>query len=172
MNLRPEANEYSAYFARYIGLVPEGNLLELLERQAAETSRLFLEVPEEKGGFRYAPGKWSLKEVLGHIADTERVMGCRALRIARGDRTAFPGFDQDLFVAGANFDARTLNSLLEEYNAVRKATVALLAGLPREAWLRRGTVSNGEMTVRALGCVIAGHELHHVSVIKSRYLQE
>lgn len=169
---RPQANEYGDYYEGYISKVPNGALQHLLARQLELTTALFRELPEDKGLYRYAPGKWSVKEVLGHIIDTERVMSYRMLRIARGDKTELPGFDQDLFVDNANFNEQPMESLLAEYTTVRAATLALLAGISDEAWLRQGTVNSFGLSARALGYIIAGHELHHMDVLKKNYLKD
>jgi len=145
-------------------------LLHILERQQQETVSLVDELTEEQGYYRYAPDKWSLKEALGHIVDNERIMSYRLLRIARGDTTPLPGYDQDVLVPGARFDLFPLAQLVEDYIAVRKATLTLLRGLTDEAWLRKGTASNVTISARALACVIAGHEIHHIRIIRERYL--
>lgn len=168
---RPEAHEYAPFYAGYIQLVAEGDLLQLLESQQAATIKLLSGIAEDKAGYRYAPGKWSLKEVLGHMLDTERIMSYRALSFARGEQGQLPGFDQDEYVGHAGFDARPLESLLAEYATVRQATLSLLRSFSDEAWSRRGIMNNNRVTVRALGYVIAGHELHHLNVIRSHYLQ-
>ena len=166
LSARPDASEYAPYFANYISLAGDGSILGKLSANPIEEALAGLsdgeaEVPP-------APGKWSLKQVLGHIIETERVMAYRALRIARGDQTPLPGFDQNLFVANGGFNARTLASLLEEMQAVRAATLALFRGLPAEAWTRTGTASGNPISVRALSWIIAGHELHHVQLLPHR----
>jgi uncharacterized damage-inducible protein DinB len=145
-------------------------LLETLERQGAETLALLRALPEERGAHRYEPDKWSVKQVVGHISDAERIFSYRALSIARGDRAALPGMEQEEWMAGVDFDARTLADLLDEFEAVRASTLHLLRHLSSEAWARRGTASDNEVTVRALAYIIAGHEAHHVGVLRERYL--
>ncbi len=167
---RPESNEYASYYEKYVSKVPDANLLETLERQGAETLALLRALPEERGAHRYAPEKWSVKQVVGHISDAERIFSYRALSIARGDRAPLPGMEQEEWMAGANFDARTLADLLDEFEAVRASTLHLLRHLSPEAWARRGVASDNEVTVRALAYIIAGHEAHHVGVLKERYL--
>lgn len=167
---RPSKEEYGTYYDRYISLVPEGDVAELLKSQYIEIEDLLASLPEERGSFRYAPGKWSLKEVVGHMADTERVMAYRLLRIARGDQTPLPGFDQDVFVKGASFDSFSLKDLLEDYSAVRRSTLTLLRGVTEEVSLRAGTVGDNPATARSLAYIIAGHEIHHLKVIRERYL--
>jgi uncharacterized damage-inducible protein DinB len=167
---RPEPNEYASYYERYISRVPDADLIETLERQGAETLALLRALPEERGAHRYEPGKWSIKQLVGHISDGERLFSYRALSIARGDRAPLPGMEQDEWMAGVDFDARTLADLLDEFEAVRAATLHLLRHLSPEAWVRRGTASDNEVTVRALAYIIAGHEAHHVGVLRERYL--
>jgi hypothetical protein len=141
-----------------------------LERQHAETQTLLGGLSEEQGASRYEPGKWSVKELVGHLIDTERILSYRLLRIARGDRTPIEGFDQDPYVANSNAGARTLRSLASEFGHVRAATLALVRGLDDAAWSRRGTANENEVTVRALAHIIAGHELHHIRILRERYL--
>jgi hypothetical protein len=167
---RPDATEYAPYYGKYIELVPAGDLIITLSQQINDTSTLLRGLSEAQAETRYAPGKWSIKEVLGHVIDTERVMSYRALRIARADETPLPGFEQDDYVRAANFDSRTLANLLEEYMAVRAATVALFRNLEATAIARRGTANNVPVTVRALAYIIAGHERHHVNVLRTKYL--
>ncbi len=160
---RPGASEYAPYFETYVSLAGEGSILGKLVANPIEEALAGLS--DAEADHPPAPGKWSPKQVLGHVIETERVMAYRALRIARGDQTPLPGFDQDLFVANAAFGHRSLASLLEEMQAVRAATLALLRGLPAEAWTRSGTVSGNPITVRALAWIIAGHELHHARLL-------
>ncbi|SFT28070.1 DinB superfamily protein [Paenibacillus sp. BC26] len=167
---RPSADEYGSHFGTYIAAAPDGDLREALEVNRSQTTALYSALTEEQALYRYAPGKWSLKEVLGHITDTERIMSYRLLRAARGDRTPLPGFDENDFVQGASFDNETVAALLENYNAVKGATAALLRSLPPEAFLRKGFASNTDISARALAYVIVGHELHHLNVIRERYL--
>lgn len=167
---RPSSGEYDPYFERYISRVPTGPIFLQLQRQLEETLGLFHGLPATKGDFAYAPGKWTLKEVVGHICDTERIMAYRALRFARNDQTALPGFDETLYVPHGGFGTRTLKSLLDEFRLVRGATVALFENLPVEAFVRRGMANETPASVRALGYVIAGHELHHVGILKEKYL--
>ena len=167
---RPEANEYASYYEKYISLVPDADVVETLARQNEEVLALLGGIPEERAGFRYEAGKWSIKEVVGHVIDAERVFAYRATAIARGDRQPLPGMDQEEYMAGSDFDARTLADLAEEFKHVRRANVLMLRGLPVEAWSRRGVASDNEVTVRALAYIIAGHEAHHVQVLRTRYL--
>jgi hypothetical protein len=167
---RPSAEEYAPYYEKYVSLVPAGDVVETLERQGAETLALLRGLSEEQAASRYEPGKWSVKEVVGHIIDGERIFAYRALRFARGDRTPLPGFEQDDYVSGGDFDARTLSDLTDEFGHVRRATLALLRPLGEAEWRRTGTASDNEVSVRALAHIIAGHELHHLNVLRARYL--
>ncbi len=167
---RPEAHEYASYYEKYVSLVPDTDLVETLERQGAETLVLLRGLSEEQGAHRYEPGKWSIKQLVGHISDGERIFSYRALAFARGDSQALPGMEQDEWMAGVDFDARTLADLAEEFEAVRSATIQLLRHLSPEAWARRGIASDNEVTVRALAYIIAGHEAHHLRVLRERYL--
>ena len=166
----PGEDEYPPYFARYISLVPKGDLLTTLGGQLEETLAVLRDVPEARGDHAYAPGKWTLKEVLVHVADAERVFGYRALRFARGDSTPLAPFDENVWAPNSGGGLRTLASVSDELRAVRAATLALLRNLPPEAPARRGVANNKEISVRALAWVIAGHELHHRRVLQERYL--
>ena len=168
ISARPESDEYGAYYGKYISLVPEGDILVALETQAPETAAL-LSRPDADGDFRYAPGKWSLKESLGHVIDAERVFSYRAMRIARNDKTPLAGFEQDDYVKYGPFGHCSLAGLVEEFLAVRKASVSLFRALDEAAWTRRGVASEKEVTVRALAYIIAGHELHHRKLFKQKY---
>jgi hypothetical protein len=166
----PEPTEYAPYYGKYIDLLEDRPLLDMLGEQIQGTLELLRSIPETKGGHRYAPDKWSIKEVVGHVIDAERVFGYRALRFSRGDATALPGFEQDSYVRAAGFDTRTLRALTDELEAVRRSTIFLFEGFSREAFARSGVASENRMSVRALGGVIAGHERHHVRVLRERYL--
>ena len=167
---RPETNEYAPYYGKYVSLVPDGDLVETLEREGAETFALLRGLTEEQGAHRYEPGKWSVRQLVGHVNDTERLFAYRLLAIARGERQPLPGMDQDEWMANVDFDARTLADLADEFEAVRGATVRLLRHLSPEALARRGTASDYEVTARALAYIIAGHAAHHVRILKERYL--
>jgi hypothetical protein len=167
--VRPEPGEYSPNFETYVSKVPGNDVVSLLEAQRLQTSQLFAASTERDGNFRYAPGKWAIKEVVGHLADSERIFAYRALRIGRGDTTLLPGFEQDDYVKTANFGEQSLADLVQEFGIVRGATLALFRSFNAEAWARRGTSSNHAVTVRALAFIIAGHELHHREILKERY---
>lgn len=166
---RPSPGEYAPYYGKYIELVPDGPIVDVLRTQMAETQRLLRSIPESRGGHAYAPGKWTIKEVVGHVTDGERVFSYRALRFARADETALPGFDENHYAPEGQFGSRTLQSLADELDIVRRSTVALFEGLPKEAATRKGVASNNPVTVQALAYIIAGHELHHVKLLKERY---
>lgn len=165
-----DAGECAPYFQRYIRQVPPGDLLATLEAQLAETVALVDQVGEARAGHRYAEGKWSVREKLGHVVDTERVFAYRALCAARGETAALPSFDENAWVADAAFEGRTLGSLLGEFTAVRRATLALLHHLDDAALGRRATVGSNPLTARAAGWIIAGHERHHQALLRERYL--
>jgi len=167
---RPQKGDYALYYEKYIALVPSGDFLEILEEQKRELTRLLSPLSEQQAEFRYAPGKWSIKEILGHINDAERIFAYRLLRIARGDQTPLPGFEQDDYIGPGNFSARTLADLLHEFSTVREASVSLLRSLDDTAWVRRGVASQKEVTVTAIAFVIAGHERHHRIILEERYL--
>jgi hypothetical protein len=167
---RPPASEYAAHYEEYLATVPEGDILEILAAQNRETLGLLEGIGEAGGGRRYAPGKWSIKQVIGHVSDVERVFAYRALAFARNDATPLPSMEQDDYVRNANFESRTLRSIAGEFAAVRAATLELFANLDGQSLLRRGKAAGNELTVRAIAFVIAGHERHHVDVIQRRYL--
>ncbi|HEY2325360.1 MAG TPA: DinB family protein [Thermoanaerobaculia bacterium] len=169
MNSRPQADEYAAYYGRYIEKVPDGDVVAHLESQGNATQKILASVSEEKAGYRYEPGKWSIKQVVGHIADAERVFAYRLLAIARGEKQPLPGFDENEYMETADFDARPLSELAEGLAATRRATMALVRSLNDEAWNRRGVASDNPISVRALAWVIAGHERHHVNILRERY---
>lgn len=165
----PGSDEYAPFYGDYVARVPDGDIVAVLEGQIGETLRMLGGITEAAADRAYAPGKWTIKEVVGHVVDSERVFGQRALRFARGDTTELPGFDQDPYVLAGGFAARSLRDLADELAAVRRATVLLFRGLPAEAWGRRGVASGHEVSVRALASIIAGHELHHRAILRERY---
>ena len=167
---RPAASEHPPYFETYLAKLPTGDLLEILESQWEELGCLLEELDDDAADFRYAEGKWSVKEVLGHLLDAERIFMYRLLCIARGEQASLPGFDENAYVANGGFQARPLEALLEEYDLVRGSTLALLRGLEEEAFTRMGTSNKNPVSVRALAWLLAGHELHHMTVLKERYL--
>jgi len=167
---RPQADEFFAYYSTYIDLVPPGDVLQSMESQLADTLGLVRGLPESRGDHRYAPGKWTIKEVLGHLSDSERVFAYRLLRIARADSTPLSGFEQDDWIRDGNFGARTLADLAQELEYVRRGNLVLMAGFDDEAMMRRGTANNHVISARALAYIIAGHERHHVKILRARYL--
>jgi uncharacterized damage-inducible protein DinB len=166
---RPQPSEYAPYYDRYISLVQGEDILDTLDQQRRQTMLLLSGRNDEDGDFRYAPGKWSAKEVLGHVCDTERIFAYRALRIARADATPVEGFEQDDYVRNGPFAQRPLADLVEDFIAVRRATLSLLRNLDEAAWSRRGIANKNEVTVRALAYTIAGHELHHRRILEEKY---
>jgi hypothetical protein len=175
----PLPGEFAPYYGRYISLVhpsesanqSSNDILASLEDQRRQMLLLLCARTEADGDFRYAPDKWTLKEVIGHLNDTERVMSYRALRISRADQTPLAGFEQDDYVRNGPFAHTTLPDLIEDYIAVRRATISLFRNLNQGDWTRRGTANNHEVSVRALAYIIAGHELHHKKIIEEKYVK-
>ena len=167
---RPNADEHDPYYGKYIAHVPDGDLVSGLRNQLIEVVELLRGLPADKADFAYAPGKWTVKEVVGHMMDVERVMAYRALRFARNDKTDLPGFDENQWAADASFRERTLDDLVEELEAVRGATIHFAKHLNTEEQTRRGKANGKEISVRALMYIIAGHERHHVALLRERYL--
>lgn len=168
---RPGNDEFLPYYATYIGKVGDGDVISLLESQLSQTVSLLRAIPDSRGTYRYADGKWSINEVLGHLIDAERLFSARALRFARADKTPVPGFEQDDYVRAAEFDKYPLSELVSEFESVRRSTVLLYRHMSEEATARRGTANNAEVSVRALAYITAGHELHHRRVIEEKYKQ-
>ena len=166
---RPEPGEYAPYYDRYISLVSGADILNTLDAQRRQMLLLLSGRDDSDGNFRYAPDKWSAKEVLGHVCDTERIFAYRALRISRGDRTPMEGFEQDDYVRNGPFNLRPLAELIEDYIAVRRATLTLLRNLDEPAWLRRGIANKNEVSVRAIAYTVSGHELHHRRILEEKY---
>jgi hypothetical protein len=166
---RPEPDEIPSHYVGYVKRVPEVDPVMVCAAQIEETAALLRGVSEPDAMYRYGRGKWSIKEVVGHLTDVERIMAYRALRIARGDTTPLPSFDENAYVPIAKFDNRSLADLVGELRTVRAATLALLRTFDAEAWLRRGTASGKPVSVRALAYVIPGHERHHVEILRTRY---
>ena len=167
---RPDATEFAPFYAGYVAAVPEGDIVTSLRRDGDEWQSLLAELPEARGGHRYAEGKWSIRQVVGHVIDAERIFTYRALRIARGDATPLAAFDENAYVETAGSDHRTLSALAEELQAVRAASVALFNSLPDDAWARTGTASGKSVSVRALAYITAGHAQHHLKILRERYL--
>jgi hypothetical protein len=167
---RPAQSEYAAYYHRYIERVPEGDIRMILRAQLADTLALLRPLTEDMAGHRYEEGKWTIRQVIGHILDTERIFLYRALRIARGDQTPLPGYNENIYADAGGFDTRPLHSLLAELEVTRAGTAAFFQNLPDEAWSRMGTANSYPISVRALAYAIAGHELHHRAILQDRYL--
>jgi hypothetical protein len=166
----PDPSEYAPYYGRYITLVAGHDVVAALEDQPRETLALLSALSEAQGDYRYAPDKWSIKEILGHVIDAERVFSYRALRFARNDRTPLASFEQDDYVRAGNFADCRLADLTEEFVSVRRASLWLFRQLNAEAWMRRGIASGNEVSVRAVAYIVAGHELHHRRVLQEKYL--
>jgi uncharacterized damage-inducible protein DinB len=166
---RPQADEYAPYYGRYISLVQGEDIVGTLDQQRRQTMMLLCSKSEADGDLRYAPEKWSAKEVLGHVCDAERIFAYRALRIARADATPMQGFEQDDYVRNGPFAQRLLADVVEDFIAVRRATISLLRNLDEAAWMRRGVANKNEVSVRALAYIIAGHELHHRAILEEKY---
>jgi hypothetical protein len=167
---RPATSEYAPYFGKYISLVSNGDIITTLDAQLNNTLALLAGIDETTAGYRYAEGKWSVKELVGHIIDAERIFAYRALRFARNDKTPLPGFEQDDYIRFGSFEQYPLTELAEEFKTVRQSTIQLFKHLAPEAWDRAGVASDNPMSVRALAWAIAGHELHHMEILRSRYL--
>ena len=168
--MKPQANEYAPYFERYISLVSEDDVVAAIERQMQETATLLASVGEEKSTFRYAPEKWSIKQVVGHVTDAERVFAYRLMCIARGETQPLPGFDENDYMRHASFDALPFAEIADGLAAARRATLSLIRGLADEAWTRTGIANQNEISVRALAYTLLGHERHHLRMLRERYL--
>jgi len=167
--VRPAAGEAADFHFRYITLVPDGDIRRILQDQLTEAMSEFDRISADRSAHRYASGKWSIREVVGHIIDTERVFAYRAMWFARGLDAALPGFDQDVAAAVAGAHERPWRSLVDEFHSVRQATLTLFHNLPADAWLRGGIASDNPITVRALAYVVAGHVRHHLTILRERY---
>lgn len=168
--IRPSVDEYAPFYTGYVQQVPDGDIVEALISGAEIAAALLGDLSDEVASRAYAPGKWTLKEVALHCADAERVFSYRALRIARGDVTPLPGFDENAYTPLSGAASRTMEDILDELQSVREASVTLFSGLPSEAWTRRGTASGNEVSARGIAWITAGHLMHHLSVIQDRYL--
>jgi len=168
--IRPLPGEYAEGFAPYIAEAPEGDVLALLQAQVEEVGALFGGLSEAQGAHAYAPGKWSLKTLIQHLSDGERIFAYRCLRIGRGDATPLPGFDEDVYAAAAGADAHRVADLLEDFRATRRASLSLFRSLPESAWPLKG-ISNGKvLSARSLPYICLGHTAHHLAVVRERYL--
>ncbi|MEO8192727.1 MAG: DinB family protein [Gemmatimonadales bacterium] len=170
-SIRPTPDEYAPFYAGYVGRVPDVDVVDTLSRQISETVGVLRSIPESRGDHRYAPGKWSIREVVGHLGDAERVFTYRAFRFSRADPTPLEGFDENTFVRNAPFTRETLADLTNELEHLRRASLYLFAALDDEAMSRRGIANGLEVSVRALAFIIAGHEHHTLEVLRERYLK-
>jgi hypothetical protein len=166
---RPASAEYNPYYQKYVNLVPDGDLIDTLRHQGGETVSLLRGISEDKSTFAYAPGKWSIREMLGHVTDTERVFTYRALSFARADPTPLPSFEENVWASTSNAGQRSLEDHIDDFIAVRAATLALFRGLSPADFARGGVASGNPVTVRALAWITAGHERHHVTILRDRY---
>lgn len=167
---RPDSSEFAPFYAGYVAKVPDGNLPDLLARQVGDVEATFRGLAAQRGTYAYAPGKWSINEVIGHLSDGERVFSYRMLSFARKDSASLPSFDENAWAPAGHFNDRSTASLVDELLAVRRATIALVLGLPDFTPTLRGTASGREISVRALGYIAYGHVAHHLDIIKARYL--
>jgi len=166
---RPLENEYASYYQKYIDKVKGNDIASILEKQHKEILNVFASIDDKAGLFSYAEGKWSVKELLGHMLDSERVFSYRILCIARGEQQTLPGFNQDDFVLSANFNKRTVASLKAEYNYLKLANIEMIKSLSEEEISKKGTASKNPVTVRALIFILTGHERHHLDIFNERY---
>jgi hypothetical protein len=165
---RPQPTEYAAYYGKYIALVREGDIIQALQSQQKEMTLFLGGFPEAQGNVLHPPYTWTIKQVVNHINDGERIFTYRALRIARGDETPLPGFDENVYATTAQVDRLTLAELASEFETIRAATLSLLKSFPEEAWSRIGTANNNPVSVRALAWIMAGHVLHHLGIMRKR----
>lgn len=169
---RPNSDEHAPYYSKYISLVPDGDIVATLAGVRADTLALLNSISESQSMFAYAPGKWNIKEMLGHVVDGERVFGYRAFWFARNNATPLPSMEQDDFVKFGNHAQRPWKEIVAEYDHLRVSTIDLFGSLDQESWLRRGVASGVEVSVRGLAWLMAGHDLHHRAILKSQYLQK
>ena len=167
---RPETHEFDPYYNTYISLIEGDNVLPALDAQSAEMSAIFSEIPEEKGTFAYAEGKWTVKEVLSHLIDGERIFAYRFLRISRGDETPIEGFEQDGYIENSNANNRSFASLIDEFDMQRRSNMLMLRNLSDEGSRRMGTASEKTISARAIAYIMAGHVRHHIRILNERYL--
>jgi hypothetical protein len=166
---RPTSAEYAPFYAGYVSLVTETDVLGALEAQPAQLQRAVAGLTAERETHRYEPGKWSIREVLGHLGDGERVFGYRAFCISRGEQKPLPGFDENEYVAASGYDERPVGALVQDFSMVREANLAMLRSLSEEAWTRLGNANGTPVSLRALAFIMAGHVRHHLGVLRSKY---
>jgi hypothetical protein len=164
--MRPEQSDYPEYYDRYIILVEDEKIVRVMENQLQTSEKLFNSITEEQGKFAYADGKWTVKEVIGHVIDTERIMAYRALAIARGEKQSLPGFEQDEYIAISSFTDRKLEDLINEYKTLRASNIALFNSFNEKELNRKGRANENKISVLSLAFIIAGHELHHLNILK------
>lgn len=167
---RPNQDEYAPYYHQYIKDVSQIDIIEYLAQQLDEAVKLFSGISESKSSFRYAEDKWSIKEVLGHIMDAERIFAYRALCISRNDKNNLPGFDENDFIRNSNYSALLTKDILEEFAALRQSNLKMFKNFSEEMWTRKGMANKNQVTVRAIAYILAGHALHHLNVLRERYL--
>ena len=170
--MRPRTGDNNPYYDRYISLIGDDDIIEVLEDQRKTSEKFLKTFTEEQGNYSYADGKWTMKEVLGHVIDTEKIMAYRALAFARGEKQSLPGFEQDDYVAESNFNNRLLDDLINEFLTARESNIILFKSFDEEIFNRRGIASEAEVTVLALIYIIAGHEKHHMKILKERYTEK
>jgi hypothetical protein len=170
--IRPGADEHIEYYGRYISQVPDGDIVATLERQLPETISFLRSIPESRIDYRYAPGKWTPRQIVGHLSDGERVFQYRAWRFSRADTTPVPGFEENDYVDNAPFESVSMSDLLDEFEQMRKATVHMFRNMDEHAMSLRGTANGAEVSVRAIAWIIAGHETHHLKVLREKYLKD
>lgn len=167
---RPEKTEYAEYYETYISLVEETDVVSAMQNQLDELNELFSQIPETKGLYAYAEGKWTIKELLGHLIDGERVFAYRAFRFSRADKTPLPGFDQNPYIENASYNSIKLADLLAEFTFLRKSNILFFRNLSEEMWNQTGIASDNEITVRAVAYILVGHIRHHLKILKDKYL--
>ena len=167
---RPAESEYAPYYKKYVSLISKGNILQVMEKQNEQFCEFLAQFDEERANYRYAKGKWSIKEVIAHLIDVELVFLYRALRFSRNDKASLHGFEQDEFIANGDFSKLTLSELVEQFYHMRKATIPMFSAFTDEMWSRKGTASNNSFTVRAIAYIMAGHVIHHMRVIHQKYM--
>ncbi len=169
--MKPKPEDYDAIYSGYISLIGDDDIIEVLKEQRKTSEKFLKTFTEKQGNYSYADGKWTVKEVLGHVIDTEKIMAYRALSFARGEKQSLPGFEQDDYVAESNFNKRSLADLINEFITIRESNIILFKSFNEEILIRRGTASESEVTVLALIYIIAGHEKHHMKFLKERYVK-
>jgi hypothetical protein len=167
---RPLPGEYNLHYTSYVQIVPDGDIRATLESSGRDASAFYSNLTEAQANHRYAPGKWTIKQVLGHVTETERIFAYRALRFARNDSTPLAGYEDEHYVRHARFETWPLDELIEQFTVVRRASVILFRHLDNGAWSRHGVANHFEITVRALAWIIAGHEIHHRQIVAAKYL--